>query len=127
MKVTLLFLCFFFSLQKERVWADSQEKVLAGFDAKVDLISEKYEAGEYLIYDCEDYHWVCVREPFYLECQEKRKEDADFQKVTSRCAAVGKFPTKKSCFQRQLYMATHNFGNSFCALGEWKHREILFR
>lgn len=108
------------------VWGDSQERVLSGYDPKVDLISDKYEAGEYLIYDCADSHWVCVRESFYKECEEKRREDSELKRTHSRCAMVGKFPTKKSCFQRQLFMVTHHFGNSFCALGEWKAREILF-
>ncbi len=95
-------------------WSDDQPKTLAGFDPKTDFIADNYEAGPYLIFDCEENHWVCVGEPFYKDCQEKRKEDEKSDELPNRCAPFDQLPTKKSCFQRQLFMTSQNFGNRFC-------------
>jgi hypothetical protein len=127
MNQLLFILITFFVFQSDFSRSDSQERVLGGYDPKVDIISDKYEAGEFLIYDCEDQHWTCVRESFFKDCQSIREEDSLNKKVFSRCAPVGEFPTKKSCFQRQLFMVSHNHGASFCHLGEWQAKEILLR
>lgn len=107
------------------VHADDQDKTIAGFDPRTDIISDKYEAGPYLIYDCQDKHWVCVMEPFYKECEEKRSRDlASADTVYHSCAPIGVFPTKKSCFQRQLFMTTHNHGKRFCIKDSWKSKAV---
>lgn len=108
-------------------FAFSQEKELAGFDPKTDIISDKYEAGAFLIYDCEEKHWVCVLKDFYDACSENRKMDL----VTGisplhTCAPIGEFPTKKSCFQRQLFLTGHNHGAQFCVKEKWKNKAIDF-
>ncbi len=105
-------------------WSDNQPKSLAGFDPKTDLIADNYEAGPYLIYDCEEKHWVCVMEEFYKECEEKRKNDLKENGLYHSCAPIGLFPTKKSCFQRQLFLTTHNHGKRFCIRDEWKEKNI---
>lgn len=105
-------------------WSDDQPKSLAGFDPRTDLIADNYEAGPYLIYDCEEKHWVCVMEEFYKECEEKRKKDLTESGLYHSCAPVGTFPTKKSCFQRQLFLTTHNHGKRFCIRDEWKEKNI---
>lgn len=106
------------------VWGQHIDKRFAGFDPKTDLISEKYDAGPFLMYDCEDGHWVCVMPEFYQSCQEQREQDREQKKVTARCAPVGEFPTKRSCFERQLYMLSHNYGPNFCVLDEWKQKTL---
>lgn len=101
--------------------AFSQEKGVAGFDPRTDIIADNYEAGPYLIYDCKEKHWVCVMDEYYKECQEKRTRDlASTDSTKHSCAPIGQFPTKKSCFQRQLFMTTHNHGDRFCIKDEWK-------
>lgn len=113
--------CLFFSTL---VCAQEAEKELAGFDPVVDLISEKYEAGPYLIYDCEDKHWVCVGESFYKECEEKRAEDLKARKLATRCAPITKYPVKKSCFQRAQFLVGKNHGTRFCIGEAWREKEI---
>jgi hypothetical protein len=108
------------------VAADSGEKVLAGFDPKVDVISEQYLAGAYLIYDCKHGHWTCVLENQYQECVELRKEDIQQGKPNLRCAPLGQFPTKKSCFQHQLFFVSQAHGDRFCIGEQWKQKEINF-
>lgn len=118
----LFILLVLFSLQ---LLADDQERYIAGFDPKVDIIAENYEAGPYLIYDCQEKHWVCVMESFYKECEEKRTRDlASTNNVYHSCAPIGLFPTKKSCFQRQLFMTTHNHGKRFCVKDGWKSKAV---
>lgn len=107
------------------ILADDQERSIAGFDPRTDIISENYEAGPYLIYDCKEKHWVCVMESFYKECKEKRSRDiASTNDVYHSCAPIGLFPTKKSCFQRQLFMVTHNHGSRFCVKDKWKSKAV---
>ncbi len=104
--------------------ADDGERVLAGFDPHTDLIAENYEAGAFLIYDCVEGHWTCVRDVFYKECEAKREEDRLMRSRFARCAPLGQLPTKKSCFQRQLFMTGHHHGTRFCILSPWKEKEI---
>ena len=105
--------------------ADDQDKTIAGFDPRTDIIAENYEAGPYLIYDCQEKHWVCVMETFYKECEQKRSRDlASTDNVYHSCAPIGVFPTKKSCFQRQLFMTTHNHGKRFCIKDDWKSKNV---
>ena len=121
MKLLFLFLCLF---QVAR--ADDVIKVSAGWDSSTDVISEKYDAGNFLIYDCEDGHWVCVLEEDFKECENIRELDQLTTSIKHKCAAVGRFETKKSCFQRQLFMTSNNFGQSMCVKDSWKAREVDF-
>lgn len=118
----MVFYLFSFSLS---TLADG-EKVLAGYDAKVDVISEKYDTGPFLIYDCEDRHWVCVMESYFNECKEKRLKAISEFKEDLPCAPVGEFPVKKSCFQRELFMVTHNYGTDFCKNPHWREKSLNF-
>lgn len=107
--------------------ADDQPKSIAGFDPKTDIIAENYEAGQYLIYDCKEKHWVCVTEEYHKECQEKRARDvANTEETIHSCAPIGIFPTKKSCFQRQLFLTTHDHGARFCIVDKWKSKAVSY-
>jgi len=96
------------------------------YDPAVDDISEKYEAGAYLIYDCEEKHWVCVLGPYFKTCREKREKDEVSDSYLYTCAPIGEFPNKKSCFQRQLFLSTHNYGPRFCIKDYWKTKALDF-
>lgn len=122
----LLKLMLFYFLLMNMTLADSGEKVLNGYDPKVDIISEDYEAGPFLIYDCVQNHWTCVLESYYKECEKKRSEDLHFKKERMSCAPVGELPNKKSCFQRQLFLVSQNVGYRFCIGPVWQQKEIKF-
>lgn len=110
-----------FILLVSTVMADDQGRFIEGFDVKADIIADNYEAGNALIYDCVEKHWVCVRNTYFDECREKRaKARQDESLETLPCAPIAFFPTKKSCFQRQLFMTTHHHGDRFCIKDEWK-------
>ncbi len=118
MRFIFIFFIFLFNAN-----ADDQLQVKLTYDPVVDAISDKYEAGPYLIYDCLKKHWVCVLEPYYTACEDQRKNDLAFIEESGHsCAPLGKFPNKISCFQRQLFLATHNHGDRFCIKDEWKQK-----
>ncbi len=103
---------------------DSGQKELAGYSAAYDVISEDYVAGPYLIYDCKAESWVCVLKEDHDDCTVKRDEDLFKGKKKLSCAPLSLFPTKKSCFQRQLYLVSQNHGSRFCMSDIWKKREL---
>jgi hypothetical protein len=118
-----LFACLL-ALFIENADAFDGEKVLAGHDSKTDLIADNYEAGRFLMYDCLEGHWVCVGDPFYQNCLAKRTQELQEKKFKASCAPLGPFPTKKSCFQRQLFMTSNFHGTQFCTLKDGKEKEI---
>ena len=117
-------LILFFTLGLSPVMADSGEKVLNGYDPKVDIISEDYEAGPFLIYDCEKRAWICVLEDYKKDCLLKREQDIHDKKLDLRCAFISELPNKKSCFQKQLFMVSQNSGTRFCIGDGWKQKEL---
>ncbi|MES2525763.1 MAG: hypothetical protein V4598_01695 [Bdellovibrionota bacterium] len=104
--------------------SDEEFSLPPDFEMKTDNISDKYFAGAFLIYDCEEKHWVCVLEENYRYCEEQRKESVQKKERQLPCAPIGEFPTKRSCFQRELFLAGHAHGNRFCLLDEIKKEEL---
>jgi hypothetical protein len=84
------------------------------------------EGGPYLIYDCQEKHWECVAEISFEQCLHKRQEDFFSESYFHRCAPLGPFPTKKSCFQRQLFLTSQNYGTRFCLKDVWKAKAVEF-
>ncbi len=123
MRFKLMIFCM---LLAPHLLADSGEKVLNGYDGKVDVISENYEAGPFLIYDCVEKHYVCVLEEYYKECGEKRAKDVHERKEMLSCAPISEHLNKKSCFQKQLFIVSQNHGTRFCVGEEWKQKLIEF-
>ena len=118
------FTVFFLFLLLSYSMADSGPKEVAGFDAAADVITEDTIAGSWLIYDCQEQHWTCVIKADFDECAELRKKDKIKRIKRLRCAPIGEFPTKKSCFQRQLYMVGQSHGSRVCVNDRWKQRML---
>ncbi len=123
MRIKLMVFCMLISSLS---LADDVEKELNDFDPKVDIISENYEAGPFLIYDCVEKHFTCVMESYYKECGEKRAKDIHERKLDLSCAPIAEHLNKKSCFQKQLFMVSQNHGTRFCIGDDWKQKEIGF-
>lgn len=111
----LIFLIMLFACS---AWAQTEEP----FNPMEDLLSDKYEAGLHLMYDCKDGHWVCVSKSFYKECEESRAQGLAKKDVRLNCAPIGAMASKKACYQRVLYLTTHNHGHRFCINDEWKEK-----
>jgi hypothetical protein len=123
MRIKLMLFCMLLASQ---LLADDGEKVLNDYDGKVDIISDKYEAGPFLIYDCVDKHYVCVLESYFKDCSEARAKDIHEKKLDMTCAPISEHLNKKSCFQKQLFMVGQNHGTKFCVGDDWKQKEIEF-
>lgn len=119
-------LMLFLIMTAAHAFADVGEKVLNDYDPRTDIISEKYEAGPYLIYDCKEKHFTCVLESYYKECEVKRAQDNHDKKLELSCAPIAKMLNKKSCFQQQLFFVSQNQGTKFCVEESWKQKEIDF-
>jgi hypothetical protein len=119
----LMLFCLLFT---NHIYSDSGEKYLNGYEAKVDIISEKYEAGPFLIYDCEAGHYVCVLAEYHKDCEDQRAKAIHEKKLEMGCAPIAELPNKKSCFQKQLFLVSQNHGTRFCTGPDWKQKEIEF-
>lgn len=100
------------------------DKLVTGYDHKRDIISRDYVTGPYLIYNCERKHWVCVLEEYFEDCKEMRAEDERFNRPQARCAPVGEFDVKFSCFQEQLRLVSNVDPTKLCILESWKKKNI---
>lgn len=123
----LIIFLVFFQIGHQHFLAQAVEKIPAGDDPIRDDISNKYQAGAYLIYDCGEGHWVCVREEDFKECRAQYEEDRQNDKGQYSCVPVEEFKIKKSCFQKQLYLVSNAYGGRFCVNEKRRDREILFK
>jgi hypothetical protein len=115
----------FLVLSLDVLFQELPAKAVAGYDPKKDVISEDYEAGAWLIYDCEERHWACVLESYYRECAEKReREVSQKDDPYHSCAAISQFPNKRSCFERMLFLTTQNFSDRVCVKESWKEKSL---
>lgn len=105
-------------------YADSGQKELEGFDAAADVITENAVAGAFLVYDCTEEHWMCVIKENFDDCLAERTSDIALGKKKLGCAPLAEMPTKKSCFQKQLFLTGQNHGTRFCISDSWKQREL---
>lgn len=103
--------------------AEEADYIPFDFVMAKDNISEKYLAGAHLIYDCEEKHFVCVLAEDKRSCEEKRLLAMQKKEKFLPCAFIGFLPTKRSCFQRQLFLVSQAHGNRFCLNEKMKHEE----
>lgn len=103
--------------------AGDAPEVPVDFNLGQDQISEKYFAGSWLIYDCEEKHWVCVLKEDFDLCESSREAAKKSFSKNLPCAPIGNFPTKRSCFQRELFLAGNAHGDRFCLLDEKKYED----
>ena len=78
------------------------------------VISKKYRAGRYLLYDCEDRHFACADEISYKLCKIYRQEDKDRKKELLSCGPLKKYETAEECHQA-IYTFVHRIvPKDFC-------------
>lgn len=74
----------------------------------------KYLAGEYLIYDCERQHYVCVNVTGNENCEEERKYAIEKKLEIYPCAPLQKFADKKSCVLKDYEVVDRMAARRFC-------------
>lgn len=85
MTYNFLFLIFFTGI--------SQGEILKS-DYQIDL---KYNAGEYLIYDCLKKHYACVDKDSNKNCLDERQEALVLKGPLLPCSPLKKFDDKVAC------------------------------
>ncbi len=64
-------------------------------------ISKEYREGEYLIYDCENQHYVCVNRDSNKECENKHLKRIRENQSRFSCIPLKIFADEKTCFEFQ--------------------------
>ena len=62
-------------------------------------ISNKYNRGRYLIYDCVDKHYACVFLDNLDKCRKDRDKALEDNRFSLPCAPLKVFNTQKDCFK----------------------------
>lgn len=115
---------FFLLISASAAFSETEELMPSDYDPKDDAVSEKYEAGAHLIFDCEEGHWACVLAEYSVECDDKREAAIKKGEAFLPCAHLGKLPSKRSCFQKSLYLTGQAHGTRFCLLDSRK-KEVI--
>ena len=120
MKRLLIILIFgFFNLSEAR---DTDN-----FDDTRDVISSKYVTGAYLLYDCEDQHWVCVIQETKEKCEQKRHNELKRGKHHLSCFSAEVFENYKQCTVHQQRLTSSGLNPRVCLHPEVRQRFIGFR
>jgi predicted DNA-binding WGR domain protein len=77
-------------------------------------ISQEFSQGNFLIYDCKQRSFVCVNEPSYLLCKEKRSRGYRERKKVLPCAPLKEFPSQSKCFEKQYKLIHSQSEKSYC-------------
>ncbi len=77
-------------------------------------IDNKYFAGNYLIYDCEENHFACVNDVGYAECNDNREAALKKKSHGLPCAALKIFLDKKTCIEQSYQYVDRNNVKLFC-------------
>ena len=86
------------------------------------VISSRYIAGPYLIYQCENKHFACISLLNYQECEEARETSIKRKESRLSCAPLRKFENPNKCLQ-WLYQEIHAVRDveKLCRLNTFKH------
>lgn len=74
---------------------------------RIDL---KYRSGGYLIYDCEDQHFVCVDARGFGQCDVDRQESRERGRLILSCSPLKRFQSFELCLEelyRLMHQSTH--------------------
>lgn len=69
-------------------------------------IDRKYRAGGYLIYDCEDQHFVCADARGFDQCELDRQTSREEGRLILSCSPLKRFQTYELCLE-EFYRLMH--------------------
>lgn len=123
LKIFMLLLFFSFSIQAQ----ESKDKANQATNteqkrdkSKDDItlsdpdLSIKYQRGRFLLYDCEDKHWVCTKKLEFDRCGEKRKYVDFVKEQLYPCAPIKAFASEAECVKRQRKFIQKNHSVRSC-------------
>jgi hypothetical protein len=106
-----LFLLFTFSLN---CFGQGDSELMAEMRKNNYQIDWKYNAGEYLIFDCDRNHYACVNDEGNNNCLEERKFAIETKEIKYPCAPLKKFSDKKTCVKKNYQIVDLNAIRAFC-------------
>jgi hypothetical protein len=125
----LVFFSFFylsFAWATEVIQKDNGNVVIKTVLEKIeqgDQVSEKYRAGAYLIYDCDDQHFVCADIENQVECDEKREKAFVTKSERLPCAVLKQYVKKEECLEAQKkFMLNKKYDYCFARRSERFYR-----
>lgn len=98
----------------------------ADFDETRYQISDKYQSGNHLIYDCDDMHWVCVIKEDFDNCYSRTAKALRTGRHRLDCVSESEYESPKDCHKRQLELVKESFYPRFCINPNERKRFIGF-
>lgn len=77
-------------------------------------INGKYEAGDNLIYDCEEEYFTCVNKISFEKCSEARAGQISLNESKYTCAPLKEFNSKEECKKANYDMINRAMLRKFC-------------
>lgn len=77
-------------------------------------INGKYEAGDNLIYDCQDEYFSCVNKISFEKCVEARAGQITLDEPKYTCAPLKEFTTKEECLKANYEIISRQMLRKFC-------------
>lgn len=105
----LILLCLNLGAQESEPASTNPNKVsdeVRRQEALLPRIDSKYRAGGYLIYDCEDQHFVCVDARGFDQCELDRQTSRERGRLILSCSPLKRFQTFELCLE-EFYRLMH--------------------
>ena len=77
-------------------------------------LSLLYSRGPYLVYDCQNRHWVCTGKNEVERCNNAREFAIGENEMRLPCAVIKVFEDEKSCQKKQQVVIDAALENRFC-------------
>lgn len=91
------------------------------------LLSDKYYSGPYLVYDCQDKHWVCTDKEAVESCNAARKRALERKGITMPCFVVKEYKKYKGCLKSNKKMINQIGDTKYCYHPDYLQRVILYQ
>lgn len=89
-------------------------------------LSDLYQRGPFLVYDCVNKHWVCTASNEFKRCEGGRVKAIEDKKAKMPCVPVKDFKTEASCITQQKYVTNSGMSSVSCIHPEIKLRKMAY-
>ncbi|MEX0798992.1 MAG: hypothetical protein WD025_06090 [Bacteriovoracaceae bacterium] len=104
---------------------DSALEVGVDFAQQDPFMSDLYQKGPYLLYDCESMHWVCAGRGEFNRCVRWRSRALKRGEANLSCAHFVPFDSRQECHKKQIEMTnTGTLERRFCLHPKVRRRQI---
>lgn len=103
-----------------------EEEVAEDFLLLDPQISAIYDRGEYLLYNCNDKHWVCTRKVEFDQCERLRKSAIADNMEFLPCVGIKKYEKVEKCITEQKRVTYNGVSNRFCLHPKRSKDELSF-